>query len=99
MNKLGTGGLPDIPDDSHVRLASTEVNNGAALLRRGYSYDNGIDPLASTHDQGLLFLAYVRDVEEQFVVIQRRLSAHDHLNPFVTRIGSAVFANPRCVIG
>jgi dye decolorizing peroxidase len=46
------------------------------------------------HDEGLLFLAYVRDIESQFVRIHERLAASDHLNPFVTPVGSAVFVVP-----
>ena len=94
LDKLGSDGQPAIPIDSHVRLASDVVNKGATMLRRGYSYDNGVDPRSGVHDQGLLFLAYVRDIENQFVAIQERLATNDRLNPFVTPVGSAVFVVP-----
>jgi deferrochelatase/peroxidase EfeB len=94
LDKLGTDGQPAIPTDSHVRLASNVVNNGATMLRRGYSYDNGVATLNGVNDQGLLFLAYVRDVKRQFVAIQERLAAHDRLNTFLTPVGSAVFVVP-----
>jgi deferrochelatase/peroxidase EfeB len=94
LDKLGTNGQPAIPTDSHVRLASKVVNRGATMLRRGYSYRNGVDALSGLDDEGLLFLAYVRDVKSQFVAVQERLAAHDRLNAFVTPVGSAVFAVP-----
>ena len=94
FGKTGSEGVPLIPVDSHVRLASSQVNGGAKMLRRGYSYDNGIDPASGARDQGLLFLAYVRDIDRQFVPIQRQLSAHDRLNAFVVPVGSATFAVP-----
>ena len=55
-----------IPVDSHVRLASSQENRGATMFRRGYSYNNGTDD-NGVQDEGLLFLAYVKDVEHQFV--------------------------------
>ncbi|WP_223184224.1 Dyp-type peroxidase [Streptomyces sp. CBMA152] len=73
-----------LPADAHVRLAHPRFDGGARMLRRGYSYDNGPD------DQGLLFLAYLND-PELFVRVQRRLAAHDALNPYIEHYGSAVF--------
>ena len=32
-----------IPDDAHIRLAAPENNKGLRILRRGYSYTDGID--------------------------------------------------------
>jgi deferrochelatase/peroxidase EfeB len=43
---------------------------------------------------GLLFLAYQRDPRRQFVVLQRRLAAHDALSAYARHVGSAVFALP-----
>ena len=67
-------GVPAIPPDSHVRLASATFNHGASIYRRGYSYDNGIGASDSVHDAGMLFLAYVRNIDTQFVPIQRHLA-------------------------
>jgi deferrochelatase/peroxidase EfeB len=92
LRQRAADGQPAIPVDSHVRLASPTDNSGATMLRRGYSYDNGTN--AGGRDRGLLFLAYVRDVEAQFVAIQQRLATHDRLNAFITPVGSAVFAIP-----
>jgi len=94
LGRLGPDGQPAIPIDSHVRLASNAVNNGATMLRRGYSYDNCVEPASGVRDEGLLFLAYVRNIERQFVTIQKQLADHDRLNTFVTPVGSAVFVIP-----
>ncbi len=94
LDKVGEDGLPSIPLDSHVRLASDTDNKGATMFRRGYSYDNGSAAPDGERDEGLLFLAYVRDIERQFVTIQSRLAAHDRLNAFLSPIGSAVFVVP-----
>jgi deferrochelatase/peroxidase EfeB len=91
---IGPDGVPAIPIDSHVRLASATFNAGATMLRRGYSYDNGGDTMNGVRDSGMLFLAYVRDIEAQFVPIQRQLADSDRMNPFVTHIGTATFAVP-----
>ena len=79
-----------IAPDAHVRLSAPESNDGVALLRRSYSYDDGADP----RDAGLLFLAYQRDPRRQFAVLQRRLAAHDALSAYARHVGSAVFALP-----
>ena len=70
LDKVGEDGLPSIPLDSHVRLASDTDNKGATMFRRGYSYDNGSAAPDGERDEGLLFLAYVRDIERQFVTIR-----------------------------
>jgi deferrochelatase/peroxidase EfeB len=77
---------------SHAALARPEANGGVRLLRRGYSFDDGV--VDGRLDVGLLFLAYMRDVE-RFVRIQRALAAHDEMNEYVTHVGGAVFACPR----
>jgi deferrochelatase/peroxidase EfeB/predicted lipoprotein with Yx(FWY)xxD motif len=83
-----------IPADSHVRLSHPAFNAGAAMYRRGYSYDNGYDSSAARYDAGLLFLAFVADVDRQFVPVQAKLAGHDALNAFTAHVGSAVFAVP-----
>ena len=46
--KAGGDGQPAIPADAHIRLASPEHNGGIHILRRGYSFTDGIDPQAGT---------------------------------------------------
>jgi deferrochelatase/peroxidase EfeB len=80
-----------IPFDAHIRLASQGYNGGQRILRRGYSYVDGIDDRSPA--AGLLFICYQRDPRAQFVPIQRRLSL-DALNHFTQHVGSAIFACP-----
>ncbi|MER6158657.1 iron uptake transporter deferrochelatase/peroxidase subunit [Streptomyces sp. NPDC001868] len=78
--------------DAHVRLAHPDSNDGATLLRRGYSFTDGTDGLGRL-DAGLFFLAYQRDVRTGFIPVQRNL-ATDALNEYIQHVGSAVFAVP-----
>jgi deferrochelatase/peroxidase EfeB len=82
-----------MPPDAHARLAAPRSNQGARMLRRAYSYDNGVGP-DGHRDAGLLLLTYQRDPRRQFVPVQRRLAEHDALSRFSRPIGSAVFAIP-----
>jgi deferrochelatase/peroxidase EfeB len=88
--KAGTDGQPAIPADSHVRLASPEHNGGTHILRRGYSFTDGIDPQAGTLLGGLFFIGFMKS-PAQFVKLQTSLAA-DALNEYIHHIGSAVFA-------
>lgn len=83
-----------IPADSHIRLAAPATNDGQKLLRRGYSYTDGIDQRSGLLDAGLFFIAYQKDPRRQFVPIQRRLAAGDALNEYIRHTGSGVFAIP-----
>ncbi|MEV6169643.1 iron uptake transporter deferrochelatase/peroxidase subunit [Streptomyces sp. NPDC051954] len=78
--------------DAHVRLAHPDSNDGATILRRGYSFTDGTDGLGRL-DAGLFFLAYQRDVRKGFIPIQRSL-APDTLNEYIQHVGSAIFAIP-----
>lgn len=77
-----------LPVDSHVRLAK-EVD--LPILRRSYSYSDGIDPRTGQFDAGLLFIAFQKD-PDRFVKIQTNLGADDKMNEYVTHIGSGLFA-------
>jgi deferrochelatase/peroxidase EfeB len=87
-------GKPVIADDAHVRLASPEHNGGLRILRRGYSYTDGIDAATGELDAGLFFLAYQKDPRAQFVKLQRVLGAQDALNEYIVHTGSGLFACP-----
>ncbi|MCT9143131.1 iron uptake transporter deferrochelatase/peroxidase subunit, partial [Streptomyces violarus] len=84
--------LKAMKPDAHVRLAHPDSNQGATILRRGYSFTDGTDGLGRL-DAGLFFLAYQRDVREGFIPIQRNL-ATDALNEYIQHVGSALFAIP-----
>jgi deferrochelatase/peroxidase EfeB len=83
-----------IPADAHIRLAAPASNGGQKILRRGYSFTDGIDPVTGQLDAGLFFLAYQKDPRRQFVPIQARLAANDALNEYIKHTGSALFAVP-----
>ncbi|MFE9253751.1 iron uptake transporter deferrochelatase/peroxidase subunit [Streptomyces sp. NPDC006879] len=85
--------LPAMKPDAHVRLAHPDSNDGATLLRRGYSFTDGTDGLGRL-DAGLFFLAYQRDIRKGFIPVQRRLARNDSLNEYIQHVGSAVFAIP-----
>ncbi|MGW0707987.1 iron uptake transporter deferrochelatase/peroxidase subunit [Streptomyces sp. NPDC002643] len=84
--------LKAMKPDAHVRLAHPDSNDGATLLRRGYSFTDGTDGLGRL-DAGLFFLAYQRDVRTGFIPIQRNL-ATDALGEYIQHVGSAIFAVP-----
>jgi len=87
-------GKPVIPLDAHIRLAAPATNHGQRILRRGYSYTDGIDPQTGLLDAGLFFIAFQKDPRKQFIPIQRRLGSMDALNEYIRHTGSAVFAVP-----
>jgi len=86
-------GHPVIPVDAHVRLASAKENDGARILRRGYSFTDGVDESLGELEAGLFFISFQRH-PEQFVAIQQRLGSLDALNEYIKHVGSALFAVP-----
>lgn len=87
-NEFDEVDLSLLPVDSHVRLAK-EVD--LPIMRRSYSYSDGIDPKTGQFDAGLLFIAFQKD-PDRFVKIQTNLGADDKMNEYVTHIGSGLFA-------
>jgi len=96
-------GNPIIPENSHVRLANAASNGGAKILRRSYSYNDGVSFTAERwppwrqgmeYDAGLLFICYQRDPRTGFIRIFEKMSKFDAMNQFVTNTGSALFACP-----
>jgi deferrochelatase/peroxidase EfeB len=81
------------PEVSHIKLAAPENNDGATILRRGYSFVDGSDGLGRL-DAGLFFLAYQRDPRTGFVTVQKSLSKSDVLNEYIRHTGSGVYACP-----
>lgn len=63
------------------------------MLRRGYSFDDGVDATGSP-DCGLFFQAFQTDPHQVFVPIQRKLAASDALGSFLRHEASALFAMP-----
>jgi deferrochelatase/peroxidase EfeB len=87
-------GAPVIPADAHIRLAAPATNGGIRLLRRGYSYTDGVDQVTGQLDAGLFFIAFQRDPRTGFIPVQRRLAASDALNEYIRHTSSAIFAVP-----
>jgi deferrochelatase/peroxidase EfeB len=83
----GPDGRPVVGLDAHIRLAAPAFNGGAAMLRRGFSYVDGVEA-------GLLFLAWQADPRRGFLPVHRRLAADDALHRFVRHEAGALFAAP-----
>jgi deferrochelatase/peroxidase EfeB len=92
-----------IAENAHIRLAAAATNEGAQILRRPYSYNNGIDFTAERwppwhqgleYDAGLLFICYQRDPRSGFIKIFERLAKFDMMNQFTTHVGGGLFACP-----
>ncbi|HVS99823.1 MAG TPA: iron uptake transporter deferrochelatase/peroxidase subunit [Solirubrobacterales bacterium] len=94
LDEKGGDGAPVIPGDAHVRLASATENGGVRILRRGYSFTDGVDESLGELEAGLFFIAFQRDPEKQFVALQRKLGQYDALNEYTKHVGSALFAVP-----
>jgi deferrochelatase/peroxidase EfeB len=91
LTATATDGSPAIPLDSHVRLASAELNGGAQILRRSYAFSDGSPPGVQA---GQMFCCFQADPRTGFLPIQRRLSRSDALNTHTQHVGSAIFAIP-----
>jgi deferrochelatase/peroxidase EfeB len=93
FSRRGADGRPLIPADSHVRLAHPSHNGGVQMLRRGYNFTDGNDPLGRL-DAGLFFIAFVRDPGTHFIPMQTRLATQDAMMEYIRHTGSALFAVP-----
>ena len=91
LESEGEDGEPLIPKDSHIRLAT---EGGESILRRSYSYTDGMDRERGQLDAGLFFVCFQRDPRKQFVPMQKRMGTNDALNEYISHTGSAVFACP-----
>ena len=104
LDATGKDGSPVIPETAHVRLAAAASNDGARILRRPYSYNDGVNFTAERwppwrqgleYDAGLFFIAYQSDPRSGFVKIFDRMAKLDMMNQFVTHVGGGLFACPR----
>lgn len=107
LDAVDGGGTPIIDENAHVRLGSASANGGARILRRSYSYNDGLAMIAERwppwrqgldYDAGLIFVAFQRDPRTGFIRIFDKMSKFDMLNQFTTHIGSAIFACPRGIM-
>ncbi|MET9835772.1 iron uptake transporter deferrochelatase/peroxidase subunit [Streptomyces sp. NPDC006385] len=93
LNKTDAAGNALIAADAHVRTAAPETNGGAAMLRRPFSFHDGIDA-DGVPDAGLLLIAWQADPIKGFVPVQRKLDRGDALSAFIRHEASALFAVP-----
>ncbi|MFF5334412.1 iron uptake transporter deferrochelatase/peroxidase subunit [Streptomyces sp. NPDC013181] len=93
LDKVGPDGKLLIPENAHARISSPERNSGAAMLRRPFSYHDGISA-DGTPDAGLLFICWQADPLRGFVTVQRKLDRGDALSPFLRHEASGLFAVP-----
>jgi deferrochelatase/peroxidase EfeB len=91
--KKNTDGSTAIATDSHMALAHSSKHGGAKMLRRPYSFANGLDEVGQLN-AGLVFLSFQKDLERHFIPVQRALSSNDRMNEYVKVIGSGAFACP-----
>jgi deferrochelatase/peroxidase EfeB len=103
LDAMDQDGNPVIAENAHVRLAAPEANGGAEILRRAYSYNNGVNFTAERwppwrqglmYDAGLFFVAYQRDPRTGFIRIFENMAKFDALNQYTTHVGSGLFACP-----
>jgi deferrochelatase/peroxidase EfeB len=94
---------PIIPEGAHVRLANAAANGSAEMLRRGYSYNDGVNFTAERwppwrqgmeYDAGLLFMCYQADPRTSFIRSFEKMAKLDMLDQFVTHTGGGLFACP-----
>ena len=90
-------------ENSHAAMSASENNDGTQILRRAFSYDNGITKIAErwppwrqivTFDAGLLFQCYQRDPRTGFIKLFTKMAQIDMLNQFTTHVGGGLFACP-----
>jgi deferrochelatase/peroxidase EfeB len=95
-----------IAENAHVRLAAAASNDGAQILRRPFSYNDGVNFTAERwppwrqgmeYDAGLFFICYQRDPRAGFIKLFEKMAKLDMLNQFVTHVGGGIFAVPRGV--
>ncbi|GAA0619317.1 iron uptake transporter deferrochelatase/peroxidase subunit [Streptomyces crystallinus] len=93
LDKFGPDGKLVIPDNAHARISAPEQNGGAAMLRRAFSYHDGISA-DGVPDAGLLFVAWQADPLRGFVPVQRKLDRGDALSAFIRHESSGLYAVP-----
>ncbi|MFE1769963.1 iron uptake transporter deferrochelatase/peroxidase subunit [Streptomyces sp. NPDC059008] len=93
LDATGPDGLPIIPANAHARIAAPESNQGAAMLRRPFSFHDGYREDGAP-DAGLLFICWQADPLRAFTQIQRKLDRGDALSPFLRHEASGLFAVP-----
>ncbi|MCH0564466.1 iron uptake transporter deferrochelatase/peroxidase subunit [Streptomyces sp. MUM 2J] len=93
LEKTDKAGDLVVPVNAHARVTRPDQNGGAAMLRRPFSYHDGIAS-DGVPDAGLLFICWQADPLRGFVPVQRKLDRGDALSQFVRHEASGLFAVP-----
>ncbi|MFJ9345097.1 iron uptake transporter deferrochelatase/peroxidase subunit [Streptomyces sp. NPDC101237] len=93
LEKARSDGEYVVPLNAHARITRPDQNGGAAILRRPFSYHDGIDA-DGTPDAGLLFICWQADPLRGFVPVQRKLDRGDALSQYIRHEASGLFAVP-----
>jgi dye decolorizing peroxidase len=93
LDKADAKGDYVVPLDAHARITRPDRNGGAAMLRRPFSYHDGIGA-DGTPDAGLLFICWQADPLRGFVPVQRKLDRGDALSAYIRHEASGLFAVP-----
>ncbi|MEV6016614.1 iron uptake transporter deferrochelatase/peroxidase subunit [Streptomyces sp. NPDC051997] len=93
LDKTDADGNPVVPVNAHARITRPDQNGGAAMLRRPFSFHDGIGA-DGTPDAGLLFVCWQADPVRGFVPVQRKLDRGDALSTFIRHESSGLFAVP-----
>ncbi|WAZ22788.1 iron uptake transporter deferrochelatase/peroxidase subunit [Streptomyces cinnabarinus] len=93
LEKTDAQGSLVVPINAHARISRPDQNGGAAMLRRPFSFHDGI-AADGTPDAGLLFVCWQADPLRGFVTVQRKLDRGDALSKFVRHESSGLFAVP-----
>jgi dye decolorizing peroxidase len=93
LEKTDADGRLVIPINAHARITRPDQNGGAAMLRRPFSFHDGIDT-DGVPDAGLLFVCWQADPLRGFVPVQRKLDRGDALSTFIRHEASGLFAVP-----
>jgi dye decolorizing peroxidase len=93
LEKTDANGDLVVPLNAHARITRPDQNGGAAMLRRPFSYHDGIDA-DGVPDAGLLFICWQADPLRGFVTVQRKLDRGDALSKFIRHEASGLFAVP-----
>ncbi|MEU6596276.1 iron uptake transporter deferrochelatase/peroxidase subunit [Streptomyces flaveolus] len=93
LEKTDAHGGYVVPLNAHARITRPDKNGGAAMLRRPFSYHDGIDA-DGTPDAGLLFICWQADPLRGFVPVQRKLDRGDALSKYIRHEASGLFAVP-----
>jgi dye decolorizing peroxidase len=80
-----------IPSFAHIRRAAGESLD-ERFFRRPFNYE---DVAGNGIESGMLWTAYAKNLEKQYVPVQKRLAEFDLLNKWTTPVASATFAIAR----